>query len=92
LTQWMAVVIATVILLLLFLCRRREAEHTPSDSLVVITGCDSGFGEMAVKRLSSEGYKVIACCLTEDGVNRYTYCALQHYIRCRLKHICPFRP
>jgi NAD(P)-dependent dehydrogenase (short-subunit alcohol dehydrogenase family) len=45
----------------------RRIEHTPSDCLVLITGCDSGMGaDMAIK-LHSMGYKVIALCLTEAG-------------------------
>ena len=37
---------------------------------VVITGCDSGFGEMAAVHLSSLGYHVVAACLTAEGRDR----------------------
>ena len=32
---------------------------------VLITGCDSGFGHLLVKRLDKLGFHVFACCLTE---------------------------
>lgn len=35
--------------------------------VVVVTGCDSGFGNIAAKRLASQGWHVVAGCFTEDG-------------------------
>jgi NAD(P)-dependent dehydrogenase (short-subunit alcohol dehydrogenase family) len=37
---------------------------------IVITGCDSGFGEMSSRRFSEMGFHVISGCMTEDGVKR----------------------
>lgn len=37
---------------------------------VVITGCDSGFGEMAAVHLSGLGYHVVAACMTVAGRDR----------------------
>jgi NAD(P)-dependent dehydrogenase (short-subunit alcohol dehydrogenase family) len=37
---------------------------------IVITGCDSGFGELSSRKLSSMGFHVISCCITADGVAR----------------------
>ena len=34
---------------------------------VMITGCDTGFGNMLAKRLDSMGFTVFAGCLTEKG-------------------------
>ncbi|XP_063069922.1 retinol dehydrogenase 7-like [Engraulis encrasicolus] len=34
---------------------------------VVITGCDSGFGNLAAKQLDRQGFHVIAACLSESG-------------------------
>ncbi|KAI8794236.1 17-beta-hydroxysteroid dehydrogenase type 6 [Biomphalaria glabrata] len=34
---------------------------------VLVTGCDSGFGQRTVIRLDNLGFKVFAGCLTEDG-------------------------
>jgi NADP-dependent 3-hydroxy acid dehydrogenase YdfG len=40
----------------------------PSELLIVITGCDSGFGELLSKRFSQKGFRVISGCLTLDGI------------------------
>ena len=40
----------------------------PSRSIVVITGCDSGFGLMTAKKLTSMGYLVVAGCLQPESV------------------------
>lgn len=37
---------------------------------VLITGCDSGFGELTALRLDSMGVRVFAGCLTQAGVDR----------------------
>lgn len=39
-----------------------------SDRVVVITGCDSGFGHLSAVALDGKGYKVIAGCLREQSV------------------------
>lgn len=36
-------------------------------SVVVVTGCDSGFGKDAALKFESLGYHVVAGCLTDDG-------------------------
>jgi dehydrogenase/reductase SDR family member 9 len=46
---------------------RRNAEINPAEQVVVITGCDSGFGMMAAVQLSKFRFRVIAGCLTEKG-------------------------
>ncbi len=40
----------------------------PSRSIVIITGCDSGFGLMTAKKLTSMGYLVVAGCLLPESV------------------------
>lgn len=47
-----------------------KAEVDPRKQAVVITGCDSGFGEMSSVRLQQLGFHVIAVCLTQDGRDR----------------------
>ena len=37
------------------------------DKYVVITGCDTGFGSLAVDEITKSGAKVIAMCLTVEG-------------------------
>jgi NAD(P)-dependent dehydrogenase (short-subunit alcohol dehydrogenase family) len=59
---------------LLLLYRAWQHFH-PSNSIqpprvVVITGCDSGFGFMAAMQLAARGYKVVAGCYTNEGVLR----------------------
>ena len=61
------VVAAVAVMAVYWRFGRRKALHRPSDCLIVITGCDSGFGEASAKNLASKGYQVLACCLTEDG-------------------------
>jgi NAD(P)-dependent dehydrogenase (short-subunit alcohol dehydrogenase family) len=39
-----------------------------SERWVLITGCDTGFGRSAALRLQARGMKVIAGCLTSDGL------------------------
>ncbi|CAD5121795.1 DgyrCDS10270 [Dimorphilus gyrociliatus] len=39
------------------------------DKYVLITGCDTGFGNLLAKRLDGKGMRVIAACLTEKGAN-----------------------
>ncbi|NWX25035.1 RDH16 dehydrogenase, partial [Aegotheles bennettii] len=58
----------------LFLLRRwhRERQTVPglSEKFVLITGCDSGFGNLLARQLDSRGLRVVAACLTESGAAR----------------------
>lgn len=36
---------------------------------VLITGCDTGFGNLAARQLDQQGFRVIAACLTEAGAS-----------------------
>lgn len=47
-----------------------DYQHRASKQVVVITGCDSGFGELSSRRLAQMGYKVISGCISADGVER----------------------
>lgn len=38
-----------------------------SQKYVLITGCDSGFGNLLARQLDGKGFPVIAACLTERG-------------------------
>lgn len=42
----------------------------PSKLVIVITGCDSGFGLMASELLAKRGFLVVSACLTEEGAIR----------------------
>ena len=62
------VLIANAVFEVIRLVFKRKANINPSQSVVVITGCDSGFGEMSAIQIQKLGFHVIACCLTEKGV------------------------
>ena len=38
--------------------------------IILITGCDSGFGALSSANLSACGYRVVSACLTEEGAER----------------------
>ncbi|NWJ00052.1 RDH7 dehydrogenase, partial [Crypturellus undulatus] len=58
----------------LYLLRRwlRERQQVPglTDKFVLVTGCDSGFGQLLALRLDARGLRVLAACLTEPGAAR----------------------
>ncbi|XP_014814844.1 PREDICTED: retinol dehydrogenase 16-like [Calidris pugnax] len=55
----------------LYLLRRwhRERQTVPglSEKYVLITGCDSGFGNLLARQLEARGLRVLAACLTPTG-------------------------
>ncbi|NWI56762.1 RDH16 dehydrogenase, partial [Calyptomena viridis] len=67
--MWLYVVL--VGLVGLFLLRRwhRERQMVPRlwEKHVLITGCDSGFGNLLARQLDGRGLRVLAACLTEAG-------------------------
>ncbi|XP_031363100.2 retinol dehydrogenase 16 [Lonchura striata] len=66
--MWLYVVAA---LLGLFLLRRWHRERQPvprlSEKHVLITGCDSGFGNLLARQLDARGLRVLAACLSAAG-------------------------
>ncbi|XP_042652509.1 retinol dehydrogenase 16-like [Tyto alba] len=60
-----------VVLVGLCLLRRwhRERQTVPrlSEKSVLITGCDSGFGNLLARQLDARGLRVLAACLTDTG-------------------------
>ncbi|KAM4770887.1 D-beta-hydroxybutyrate dehydrogenase, mitochondrial-like [Rhinophrynus dorsalis] len=48
-------------------CRGRVISLDPEGRAVLITGCDSGFGNLLAQRLLSMGFTVFATCLFPDG-------------------------
>lgn len=43
-------------------------QFNKGEKVVLITGCDSGFGNMLSLHLAGQGYHVISACLTDTGV------------------------
>lgn len=39
-----------------------------TDKYIFITGCDTGFGNLAARTFDKKGFRVIAACLTESGL------------------------
>ncbi|NXQ65026.1 RDH16 dehydrogenase, partial [Anthoscopus minutus] len=66
--MWLYVV---AVLLGLLLLRRwhRERQTVPQlcEKHVLITGCDSGFGNLLARQLDARGLRVLAACLTHAG-------------------------
>ncbi|XP_018424054.1 PREDICTED: dehydrogenase/reductase SDR family member 9 [Nanorana parkeri] len=55
---------------------------TITDKYVLITGCDSGFGNYAARIFDKQGFRVLATCLTESGA-----CDLKKETSDRLKTV-----
>eukprot|EP00121_Abeoforma_whisleri_P014363 Awhi_evm1s13247 len=39
--------------------------------IVIVTGCDSGFGSIVARALVEKQFMVIAACLTEESAKKY---------------------
>ena len=64
----MVLLMATVFFLVCnWIVHRPMVSGGPSGRYVLITGCDSGFGKCAARRLDAAGCHVIATCLTLEG-------------------------
>ncbi|XP_069066360.1 retinol dehydrogenase 7-like [Pleurodeles waltl] len=50
----------------------RERQRVPNllDKYVLITGCDSGFGNKLARQLDEQGLRVLAACLTQKGAEQ----------------------
>ena len=68
-TEWLTALIGIVLLLrcLERLIRRVRIKDDPKDLYILVTGCDSGFGQDLAIKLDAMGFHVFACCLTEQG-------------------------
>ncbi|NXL05731.1 RDH16 dehydrogenase, partial [Mesembrinibis cayennensis] len=47
--------------------RERQTVPRLAEKYVLITGCDSGFGNLLARQLEARGLRVLAACLTEAG-------------------------
>lgn len=74
-----SVVVISIVHYLLWIHRPKKHLET-SELAVVITGCDTGFGNLLAKELHSLGFKVVATFLTEEGMK-----SLQNHVDLALK-------
>ncbi|NXF26897.1 RDH16 dehydrogenase, partial [Rhodinocichla rosea] len=67
--MWLYAVVAALLGLLLLRRWHRERQTVPrlSEKHVLITGCDSGFGNLLARQLDARGLRVLAACLTDTG-------------------------
>ncbi|XP_062975663.1 retinol dehydrogenase 7-like isoform X2 [Elgaria multicarinata webbii] len=52
--------------------RERQVLSNLTEKYVFITGCDSGFGNLLARQLDARGLRVLAACLTAQGVEKLT--------------------
>ncbi|NXL52581.1 RDH16 dehydrogenase, partial [Podilymbus podiceps] len=50
--------------------RERQTVPRLSEKYVLITGCDTGFGNLLARQLDARGLRVLAACLTQTGAAR----------------------
>lgn len=65
-----AVVIAAAICATLYLATRPSHIKHRDRRVVLVTGCDQGFGYDTARRLAAVGFRVYAACLTDAGAKR----------------------
>ncbi|XP_053564136.1 retinol dehydrogenase 7-like [Bombina bombina] len=66
--MWLPLLLLLIALILVYRWyRQSQILENLSDKYVLITGCDSGFGNLAAKQLDRHGLRVLAACLTEKG-------------------------
>ncbi|XP_075055525.1 retinol dehydrogenase 7-like [Mixophyes fleayi] len=65
--MWLHLLVLLIVIFLYRWYRYRLTLQNLSDKYVLITGCDSGFGNQLAKQLDRCGLRVLATCLTEKG-------------------------
>ncbi|XP_075447560.1 retinol dehydrogenase 16-like [Ascaphus truei] len=65
--MWLPLLVLLALIFLYRWHRGRQTLQNLSDKYVLITGCDSGFGNLLAKQLDRRGLHVLAACLTERG-------------------------
>uniref|UniRef100_A0A8D0B8D8 Retinol dehydrogenase 5 n=1 Tax=Salvator merianae TaxID=96440 RepID=A0A8D0B8D8_SALMN len=67
--MWCYVLFASFLWIAVWFLRDRQTLSSFKDKHVLITGCDTGFGNMLAKRLDKKGFCVLAGCLTQKGAD-----------------------
>ncbi|MEE6471621.1 hypothetical protein FKM82_009316 [Ascaphus truei] len=65
--MWLPLLVLLALIFLYRWYRERQILQNLSDKYVLITGCDTGFGNLLAKQLDRRGLRVLAACLTEKG-------------------------
>ncbi|KAM4796032.1 retinol dehydrogenase 7-like [Rhinophrynus dorsalis] len=65
--MWLPLLVLLGLIFLFRWNRQRQILQNLSEKYVLITGCDSGFGNLLAKQLDKRGLRVVAACLTEKG-------------------------
>ncbi|XP_017947370.1 retinol dehydrogenase 7 [Xenopus tropicalis] len=65
--MWLPLLVVAALIFLYRWNRQRQTLQNLTDKYVLITGCDSGFGNLAAKQLDAKGLHILAACLTEKG-------------------------
>jgi NAD(P)-dependent dehydrogenase (short-subunit alcohol dehydrogenase family) len=61
-------IVIVLLTLITFSGNVQRVRINPKHSVVIITGCDSGFGLGLAEKLVSQGYLVFATCMTDAGI------------------------
>lgn len=56
--------------LIWFMTGRSNQREEASGKCILITGCDSGFGELLTQSASKAGFTIVAACYTDAGARR----------------------
>ncbi|CAH2224401.1 retinol dehydrogenase 3-like [Pelobates cultripes] len=66
--MWLPLLVVALGLIILYRWHRQsQILQNLSDKYVLITGCDTGFGNLLARQLDQRGMIVLAACLTEKG-------------------------
>ncbi|KAM8977539.1 retinol dehydrogenase 16-like [Pelodytes ibericus] len=68
--MWLPLLVLFILLFLYRWHRQRQILEHLTDKYVLITGCDTGFGNLLAKQLDKRGLRVLATCLTENGAEK----------------------
>ena len=68
--MWLYLAVLVGLYYLLRWYRERQVVSHLRDKFVVITGCDSGFGNLLARQLDLRGLRLLAECLTEQGAEQ----------------------
>ncbi len=66
--MWVLAVTSLIPIIIALMWLRNKLKISPKDRYILITGCDTGFGNALARSLDKKGCHVFATCLTSKGV------------------------